>query len=236
MSRDSFVFYRSFFDAITALPDGQRESLFLSICDYALNGNEPSGLDGVQTAMFALIKPVIDSNNKRYEDGKKGGEFGHLGGRPRGSKTPKGLSSKTPKGLQAKTPNVNVYVNEDDDEDVDVDGNVDGNGDQLTDRQTVRPSPSPTPNSFKPPTIEEVRMYILERGSDVLAERFFDYYSERDWTTAKGEPMKDWRAAVRYWEKTENQNQPKTQSKGKNFGETRTESLDGFVRAVNARR
>ena len=233
MSRDSFVFYRSFFDAIKALPDGQRESLFLTICDYALNGNEPSGLDGVQTAMFALIKPILDANNKRYEDGCKGG---------RPSKKPVVSETKNqwfPKsktsGYENRKPNVNVYVNEDDDEDGNVDGNVDGDGDQLTDRQTVRPSPSPTPNSFKPPTIEEVRMYILERGSDVLAERFFDYYSERDWTTAKGEPMKDWRAAVRYWEKTENQNQPKTQSKGKNFGETRTESLDGFVRAVNRR-
>ncbi|MDR0486283.1 MAG: hypothetical protein LBH29_06115 [Elusimicrobiota bacterium] len=35
-----------------------------------------------------LIKPQIDANNKKFENGKKGGEFGYLGGRPKKEETP----------------------------------------------------------------------------------------------------------------------------------------------------
>lgn len=53
---------------------------------------------------------------------------------------------------------------------------------------------------FKPPTLEEVRAYIRERGSDVDAERFIDYYESVGWKVGRN-PMKDWRAAVRTWER-----------------------------------
>lgn len=244
--RDSFIFYESFYTALSRLDDASYRRLVDMICEYVFNDIEPSG-DGIELVAFDLIKPQIDANNKRYEDGRKGGRPKKTSGFDTKNQW---LSDEKPVVSELKTsgfevknqwlsdakPNVNVNGNGNDTDNVNgnADGNVDGNGNgdvSPTDRQTVRPSDTPS-DSFTPPTIEQVRMYILERGSDVLAERFFDYYSERNWTTAKGEPMKDWRAAVRYWEKTENQ-KPKSKT---TFGETRTDSLDGFVRAVNARR
>ena len=53
--KESFVFYKSFYDAI---------------CDLALNGNETK-LTGVAKTIFILIKPQILANTKRYENGKK---------------------------------------------------------------------------------------------------------------------------------------------------------------------
>lgn len=53
---------------------------------------------------------------------------------------------------------------------------------------------------FKTPTVEEVRAYILEKGYSVDAESFVDYYTSKGWVVGKS-PMKDWKAAVRTWNK-----------------------------------
>ena len=52
---------------------------------------------------------------------------------------------------------------------------------------------------FQKPTIEEIREYCLEKGYNVDAEQFFDFYESKGWLVGKS-PMKDWKAAVRTWE------------------------------------
>lgn len=61
---------------------------------------------------------------------------------------------------------------------------------------------------FTPPTLEEVQAYCSERRNAVDAQRFFDYYTANGWTQGRGKPIKDWRAAVRLWEKQEKQLTP----------------------------
>lgn len=51
-----------------------------------------------------------------------------------------------------------------------------------------------------PPTVEMVRAYCLERGNNVDAEKFCDFYESKNWYVGKNK-MKDWQAAVRTWEK-----------------------------------
>lgn len=53
---------------------------------------------------------------------------------------------------------------------------------------------------FKPPTIEEVRAYCLERGNSVDAERWHNHYRANGWMVGKTK-MVDWKAAVRTWER-----------------------------------
>lgn len=54
--------------------------------------------------------------------------------------------------------------------------------------------------AFHPPTVDEVKAYCLERKNKVDAVRFVDYYTANGWKVGKN-PMKDWRAAVRTWER-----------------------------------
>ena len=63
---------------------------------------------------------------------------------------------------------------------------------------------------FAKPTIEDIKEYCIERNNFVDAEKFFDYYSSNGWKVGKN-PMKDWKASVRTWEK----NSTSEQSKGK---------------------
>lgn len=53
---------------------------------------------------------------------------------------------------------------------------------------------------FSPPTIEEVKAYCDERKNRVDPQRFIDYYESNGWKVGKN-PMKDWKAAVRTWER-----------------------------------
>lgn len=53
---------------------------------------------------------------------------------------------------------------------------------------------------FVPPTVEEAQAYITEQGYSVDAERFVDFYTAKGWFVGKN-PMKDWKAAVRTWER-----------------------------------
>lgn len=59
---------------------------------------------------------------------------------------------------------------------------------------------------FTPPTVEEVQAYCAERGNRVDAQRFFDFYTANGWHQGRGKPIKDWRAAVRTWEREDNYN------------------------------
>ena len=56
--------------------------------------------------------------------------------------------------------------------------------------------------TFTPPTVEEVRIYCKERSNKVDPENFIDYYTARGWKLGK-QTMKDWKAAVRTWERKE---------------------------------
>lgn len=53
---------------------------------------------------------------------------------------------------------------------------------------------------FTPPTVEEVAAYCAERKSTVDAQRFVDYYESNGWKVGRNR-MKDWKAAVRSWER-----------------------------------
>lgn len=68
--KESFVFYRSFFEALQDLKDKERLKVYDAICDLALNEND-TNLTGISKTIFTLIKPQILSNNRKYENGKK---------------------------------------------------------------------------------------------------------------------------------------------------------------------
>lgn len=73
MKVTSFVFYESFRDASRNLDDATRLALYEAIMDYSLYGEEPDEGNPVAAAMFKLVRPVLDTNAKRRENGRNGG-------------------------------------------------------------------------------------------------------------------------------------------------------------------
>ena len=148
--KDSFVFYRSFYESTKGLPIESRLRLFDNICELALNGKDIDGLKGIEENIFTLIRPQIEANNQRYENGKKGG-------RPN-KKTIGYLETKTT-GFENEKPNVNVNVNE----------NVNDNENVYIEK-TKR---------FIKPTVEEIEEYCLERNNGIVPNKFYDFYESK---------------------------------------------------------
>ena len=73
MKRDSFIFYQSFYEAIVELPREVQGEVLTAIVEYGLYGETTESLKPIAKAMMLLIKPQIDANQKRYENGCKGG-------------------------------------------------------------------------------------------------------------------------------------------------------------------
>ena len=70
--RESFVFYKSFFESIKELDPKDQVQIYNAIFEYEFYKNEPE-LSGVCKSIFTLILPQLEANNKKYENGKKGG-------------------------------------------------------------------------------------------------------------------------------------------------------------------
>ena len=113
MERESFVFYRSFYEGIKELPRDIQGEVLTAIMEYGLNGVTTENQKPITKAMFALIKPQLDANNQRFENGKLGAEHGKKGGRPRKEKPQENptLTPKKPQENPNLTPNVNVNDN-----------------------------------------------------------------------------------------------------------------------------
>lgn len=82
-------------------------------------------------------------------------------------------------------------------------------------------------NVFIPPTLDEVIAYCNERNNGIDPESFIDFYESKGWMVGKNK-MKDWKAAVRTWEKHDN----KQQSKGSSYMDSiknRVSQVDDWV-------
>lgn len=174
--KDSFVFYRSFYNAIKKLKKKDQLTIYSYICEYVFD-QKTGSLEGVPAAIFDLIKPQIDANLRRYENGKKGGK-------------PKTKSKPRPNLDLTKTePNVNVNVN--DNVNVNVNENVNAVGYETT-RQSL------------PPSEKICQAYIDMKATirgitpDFNANKFISYYNARDWMSGNTK-IADWKAAVDIW-------------------------------------
>ena len=102
-NKESFVFYRSFYEAIQMLPSEDRLQIYDAISELALNGNQTE-TTGYASVVMKLIEPQILANNRKYKNACKGGR-------------PKNQTETKPKPNVNQTetkpkPNENVNVNE----------------------------------------------------------------------------------------------------------------------------
>jgi hypothetical protein len=71
MKRDSMIFYRSFYESVNGLSPVIKAELYDAIFEYGLNFQEIEFTNEISKALFTLIKPQLDANIKRFENGKK---------------------------------------------------------------------------------------------------------------------------------------------------------------------
>ena len=164
-------------DAIEPLGDAERGRLFTSLLEYARTGAVPQ-LNGNERFIFPMMRAQVARDIAQMEATSE-----NRGKRKKANEDLSNLSDKS--NLSGKR---TQEKDKDEDEDKDKDKDEDKEG-----------SP-PTPSQFIPPNVIEVRAYCNERKNHVDPQRFVDFYTSKGWMVGKTK-MKDWRAAVRTWEK-----------------------------------
>ena len=129
--KKSFVMYDSFLEAMKHLNDAEFRECVLKIRDYALDGVDEESSSPMVNVIMALAKPNLDSARRRYmasvENGKKGAEYGKLGGAPKGNQNArKNNPQSTPKQPLDVDVNDDVEVDVNVNEEVNVKGDDDG--------------------------------------------------------------------------------------------------------------
>ena len=186
--KKSFVMYESWGAAIEKMSNEQAGELIKAIYAYQ---KDPDAVpqDPALAFVFELIKQQLDADSQRYKEACAArSEAGKKGGRPKANVSDKkqmvseeSKKSKCFSEKAKKADNDNEYDN-------DLKENT------LEGVKEKR---------FAPPTLQEVKDYCLKMGyTHVNAERFIDYYASNGWMVGKNR-MKDWKAAVRNWDRRE---------------------------------
>lgn len=158
-------------------------NVLLACWDYLETGERPATLSPIESVAFASFMPDMEEAWSRYLVRVSSGA---QGGRPKKDEKPYGsiCPHTVPYGTEEETETDSLLSNDN--------------------RESGADKP-PKRTRFTPPTVDEVCAYCRERGNQVDAASFVDYYEARGWSLGKGQPMKSWQAAVRTWERREKQ-------------------------------
>ena len=174
LKRLQFTFYRSYYDAIKVLPKREQTAVMLALCAYALDKVEPN-LTGTAGAIFTLIRPTLDSGWKKAIGGTRG--------------TPQKDNEKIKERCGKDTAKEKEVEKEKE-------------GEIEIENECYTPKPPKGAKRFSPPSFDDVKSYCQERENGVDPQAFVDWYTSNGWKVGKN-PMKDWKAAVRTWERKE---------------------------------
>ena len=172
MARDFVCLYHSYLDAMEALGDAGRGRLMTAMLTYSSQG-AVGELGGNERYIWPMIRSQIDRDKEAYE-----------------LKCEKNRASGGKRTVANASERKRTVANADKEE-----GEEEGKGEYSPPK-----SPSRGRKVFSPPTVEEVAAYCAERNNSVDAQTFVDFYASKGWYVGKN-PMKDWKAAVRTWER-----------------------------------
>lgn len=179
MALESFNAYHSYLDTMEALNDAECGRLFRALLEYSATGAAPE-LRGNERFVFPGMRSQIDRDIEKY---KAKCARNRENGKKGGGQSPPNATERP------RTPPKDKDKEKDKDKDKDKDISFPPNG--VKDNAHAHR-----------PTVEEVAAYCRERGNSVDAERFVDFYASKGWKVGN-QPMKDWKACVRTWERRE---------------------------------
>lgn len=190
MALEYIPFYYSYRKKLEKLSDQEVGRLVRALLEYGETG-ETEELAGRESIAFDFIADDINRAKAAYEE--------------RCAKNQRNIEKRYTRqddtnvydGIRTNTGVYETYQTKDKAKDKTKDNSLPPNG--VSDTRAKR---------FSPPTLDDVSAYIRERGSNVDAQRFLDFYTAKGWMVGKNR-MKDWKAAVRTWEKRDSeQNKP----------------------------
>lgn len=206
---ETFIFRAEWLEIINLLDTEEQADILRMIIDYALTGECEDTYKPTVKVAFIAIRQSIDRSNayskSRSEAGKRGGRPSKITDTEETKEVSDEKSSEKVEKAELSVPFLDEKQN-----------------------KAPIPNPNPIPNPipekekvkrekaasrFSPPSLEEVTEYCRERGNRVDPSAFIDHYKSNNWMVGKNK-MKDWKAAVRTWERRESEFRPQKQGRG----------------------
>lgn len=182
MAREYFCAYHSYIKQCKGLSDGELGRLFRALLEYSASGKVPE-LNGRESVAFDFMSANIDRDAESYKDTC--------------NRNRENISKRYER-IRANTTVYETYQEKEEEKEKEELLKKDISN-EISKKSTRQ-------KKFVPPTVEEVAAYCLERKNKVDAAYFVDHYTSNGWKVGK-QNMKDWKAAVRTWEKN-GYNQP----------------------------
>ena len=182
MAREYFCAYHSYIKQCKGLSDGELGRLFRALLEYSASGKVPE-LNGRESVAFDFMSANIDRDAESYKDTC--------------NRNRENISKRYER-IRSNTSVYETYQEKEEEKEKEELLKKDISN-EISKKSTRQ-------KKFVPPTEEEVAAYCLERKNKVDAAYFVDHYTSNGWKVGK-QNMKDWKAAVRTWEKN-GYNQP----------------------------
>lgn len=182
MAREYFCAYHSYIKQCKGLSDSELGRLFRALLEYSASGKVPE-LNGRESVAFDFMSANIDRDAESYKDTC--------------NRNRENISKRYER-IQSNTSVYETYQEKEEEKEKEELLKKDISN-EISKKSTRQ-------KKFVPPTVEEVAAYCLERKNKVDAAYFVDHYTSNGWKVGK-QNMKDWKAAVRTWEKN-GYNQP----------------------------
>jgi len=194
------IWYTNWCDTFEKLNDDEAGRLIKHFCQY-ITDKDPTPPDRLTELLFDQIQDTLKRDLKKWKElQERNAANGKKGGRPPKPKEtegnpekPSGLNLNPEKGVIVKdsvTVTDTVNVNDNDIIEVDSVGSSNEQPQPPKKKRTI----------FKPPELSEVQAYCQERRKGINAQQWHDHYTANGWMVGKNK-MKDWKAAVRTWER-----------------------------------
>lgn len=174
--KKSCVIYDSWGELLVNLPDDMAGQLIKQIIAYAFDMTQLPIDNPAIGAMFAMVKSKLDEDAEKYQakvDRLKTNS-------ERNRDDIETISERNRNEVGGVSVSVYEYVSDKD----------------------IKEKEKEQKKRFVKPSLEKVRSYCQERNNNVDPDAFIDFYESKGWKVGN-QPMKDWKAAVRTWEKRE---------------------------------
>ena len=208
IDKESYMLYRGWNPLFENLPKEQLGELFYAICCYQ-SGKEYTIENPLIKGVFEMVLMQFKKDEEKYisnceakaKNGKKGAESRWQDDNNNTSENGKNSKCHSEDGKNGK-----CYFSHNE-EKTEMAKMAIEEEEEVEEVPTV-PKKREARKRFSPPSAAEVMEYCRERENAVDAESFVDFYAAKGWKVGNA-PMKDWKAAVRTWEKRESRAAPR---------------------------
>ena len=197
---------------MSALSDAEFGRLCRALIDYSESGT-PIALCGNERFYAERVMMQEERFRQSYDaTASRNRENGEKGGRPKKNK-----AEEKPKETQRNPKEPSKTQKTETETETETETNTETN---ITPPNGVVITRA---RRFSPPSVDDVAKYCRERGNAVDPEKFVDFYAAKGWKVGN-QPMKDWKAAVRTWERRDGAEKQETKSN------TKQEQLERYMR------